>query len=129
MTLNYPSGFVPAGSTQPPEEVKEPKKKNKYNAIKVTVDNILFDSIRESERYLELKMLLRTGVIRDLELQVLYECVVKNVWICDYVADFLYVVTATGESVTEDSKGYRNRVYIMKKNLVLACFGITIVEV
>ena len=49
------------------------KKKSKYGANKVEIDNIEFDSKRESERYLELKQLEKLGVIKELQLQVEFE--------------------------------------------------------
>ena len=42
---------------------------NKYKNKKVIVDDYIFDSIQESKRYKELKLLLRAGQIQDLELQ------------------------------------------------------------
>lgn len=42
---------------------------NKYRNKKVQVDMYVFDSIRESQRYKELKLLERAGTITDLELQ------------------------------------------------------------
>lgn len=41
---------------------------NKYNNRKTTVDGIKFDSIREAERYQELKLLEEAGEISHLEL-------------------------------------------------------------
>lgn len=43
----------------------------KYNARKVTIDGIEFDSKRESDRYKELKLMLRAGVISNLDRSVL----------------------------------------------------------
>ena len=48
-------------------------KKSKYGANKVEVDGIKFDSQRESKRYIELKQLERAGIIKDLQLQVVFE--------------------------------------------------------
>lgn len=42
---------------------------NKCRNKKVQVDMYIFDSIRESQRYKELKLLERAGTITDLELQ------------------------------------------------------------
>jgi hypothetical protein len=47
----------------------------KYNAQKATVDGITFDSKHEKERYLQLKLLERGGVISDLRLQVEFELI------------------------------------------------------
>lgn len=48
------------------------KNGNKYNNKKVEVDGIIFDSKREAERYQELSLLEKAGVIRDLQRQVKY---------------------------------------------------------
>lgn len=102
---------------------------NKYGAIKTTVDNIVFDSRRESEYYLELKMLLRSGVIRDLEMQVDFVVIVNGKKICTYYADFQYVLVSTNKTITVDVKGVKTPVYRMKKKLVEALYGVKIVEV
>lgn len=52
--------------------VKRVVVKNKYNARKVIVDGIKFDSIKEGDYYLRLKILEKAGVIRNLILQPLY---------------------------------------------------------
>ena len=41
---------------------------SKYKNKKVIVDDYIFDSIQESKRYKELKLLLRAGQIQELEL-------------------------------------------------------------
>ena len=48
------------------------RKLHKYNVSskeRRTVDGITFDSMAEMNRYMELKMLERAGIITDLELQ------------------------------------------------------------
>lgn len=47
-------------------------KKSKYGSRKVTVDGITFDSVREYNRYKELKLLERAGKITNLKRQVKY---------------------------------------------------------
>ena len=41
---------------------------SKYGNQKITIDNITFDSTGEGLRYKELKLLEKTGQIRDLQL-------------------------------------------------------------
>lgn len=48
---------------------------------------------------------------------------------CFYVADFVYVDNATGETVVEDVKGVRTKDYIIKRKLMLWVHGIRIKEV
>lgn len=104
-------------------------RQNKYNAQKTTINGIVFDSKREAGRYQELLLLQRAGQIRDLALQVPFAIVVNEKKICKYIADFQYVDVASGKTITEDSKGFRNQVYVLKKKLVSAIYGIEIVEV
>lgn len=69
---------------------------NKYRNKKVIVDDYIFDSIQESRRYKELKLLLRAGEISNLQLQprfLLQEGFKKNGRTyrkIEYVADFMY---------------------------------------
>lgn len=106
----------------------------KYGNRKITRDGITFDSIKECQRYCELKLMQRAGVISDLRMQVAYELipaqridgkVVEKA--TSYVADFVY--TENGETVVEDTKGYRTKDYIIKRKLMLWRHGIRIREV
>lgn len=70
---------------------------NKYRNKKIIVDDYIFDSVQESRRYKELKLLLRAGQIKDLELQphfLLQESFKKNGKTyrkIEYIADFKYI--------------------------------------
>ena len=46
---------------------------------------------------------------------------------CGYVADFVY--KKDGETIVEDTKGFRTKDYIIKRKLMLHLYGIRIVEV
>lgn len=48
------------------------RRRNKYHAIKKSVDGIVFDSVKEANRYMELQEMLRAGKIKDLRRQVKY---------------------------------------------------------
>ena len=104
---------------------------SKYHNRKVEIDGIKFDSIKEGERYLELKLLLNAGKIRDLQMQVEFELIPKQAGeqACKYKADFVYHMADTGKMVVEDVKGKRTREYIIKRKLMLWRHGIKIVEV
>lgn len=104
-------------------------RQNKYNAVKTTIDGIVFDSKREALRYQELLLLQRAGQIRDLALQVPFAIIVNDKKICKYIADFQYVDSSTGKVVTEDAKGYPTPVYKLKRQLVEAIYNVKIVEV
>jgi len=119
----------------------------KYRNKKMVVDGIQFDSRREGQYYVKLKLLLAAGEISDLRLQVPYEIIpaiykdeVKHLKTKDkvvrkcvqrattYVADFVYVDNATGETKVVDTKGFRTKEYKLKKKMMLAFNGIDIIE-
>jgi Protein of unknown function (DUF1064) len=102
---------------------------SKYHNKRTEYNNIWFDSLRELARYKELLLLEKAGVLRKLELQPKYELLVNDQKIGCYYGDFRYEVVATGESVTEDVKGFRTAVYQLKKKLVKALYGVEIVEI
>ena len=99
-------------------------KRHKYNAKKIVIDGIEFDSKKEAERYLELKMLEKAGKIKDLKLQpafLLQEGFYyrgKAIRQITYRADFEYV-DEKGNKVVEDVKGVETPVYKLKKKLFL----------
>lgn len=89
--------------------------KHKYNAKKTEIDGITFDSRRESERYIELKIMKTAGEIKDFELQpkFLLHGGIK------YIADFK-VIHNDGKVVYEDVKGIETPVFKLKKKLLKA---------
>lgn len=101
-------------------------KRNKYNARRKEVDGHVFHSSGEAKRYLELKQAVEFGLISYLQIQKKYPLVVNGVHVADYVADFVYMDDA--ELIIEDFKGMRTPVYEMKKKLMLALYGVEILE-
>lgn len=124
---------------------------SKYHAKKTEVDGIQFDSKREAQRYQQLKLMEKAGVICDLKRQVKYElvpaqyingkCVERAV---TYTSDFEYYILkplrqrtvmaepdamAIGQHIVEDVKGMRTDVYKIKRKLMLYKYGIVITEV
>lgn len=105
---------------------------SKYHATKVIVDGITFDSKREAKRYQELKLMERAGAIKDLRRQVRYELLPafdvqgKRYRPTTYVADFVY--TEDGKEVTEDVKGMKTPVYLLKRKLFAYKYGVSIRE-
>lgn len=118
---------------------------NKYNAKKVVVNGIVFDSKKEARRYKELVLLERAEKIKGLRRQVEFELIpahyepdtvgprggVKKGKIierkCSYIADFVYV--EDGKVVVEDAKGMRTHDYVIKRKLMYHIHGIRIKEV
>ncbi len=101
------------------------RKYSKYNAKKSTVDGHTFDSIREADRYCELKLLEKAKEIRNLELQprFLLQDKFKDKMgtthrKIEYVADFMYI-DKDDKKIVEDVKGMMTGVYKLKKKLFL----------
>ena len=117
---------------------------SKYHNQKVVVDGITFDSKKEAIRFRELSLLERAGTITGLKRQVKFElipaqyrpvfdkkarkwkdrCVERE---CSYVADFVY--QQEGQTIVEDTKGFKTKDYILKRKMMLFFHGITIKEV
>ena len=94
--------------------------KSKYNNSKTITDGIVFDSKKESNRFLELKMLEKSGIIENLERQKKFEIVpkTKDERAVFYVADFVY--KQDGKLIAEDVKSditRKNPTYIIKRKL------------
>lgn len=100
----------------------------KYHNSKTVIDGIRFDSKKEAKRYLELKILEKAGVIKELKRQVPYILIDKSCYgrAIKYVADFVYL--ENGQLVVEDVKGVRTPVYKLKKRLMAEVYGIEIKE-
>lgn len=124
---------------------------SKYNAKKITVDGLTFDSKKEAKRYKELRLLERAGAISELRTQVKFVLIPAQrepdtVGVrggkkpgkliereCAYIADFVYIESATGRKMVEDVKGYRRGtaydVFTIKRKLMLYVYGIQIKEI
>jgi len=102
-------------------------RKNKYNAVRVEVDGIRFDSKREASRYHELRYRQMAGEITHLEVHPVWDLIVNGAKIGKYTADFVYV--ENGEAVVEDAKGVKTRDYVLRKKLMKAIYDIDIAEI
>lgn len=111
----------------------------KYKNKKVVTDAGTFDSKREYNRFIELSLMEKAGMIENLQRQVDYVLVPKQKRqialkngrkseICiKYRADFVY--TKNGQICVEDTKGFATKDYIMKRKLMLYIHGIEVIEV
>jgi hypothetical protein len=97
-------------------------RRSKFGAKATIVDGKRFASRKEARRYQELVALERAGRIEQLKTQVRYRLVQTVV----YVADFVYV--ENGETVVEDTKGFKTPTYKQKRRLMLDQHGIEIRE-
>lgn len=119
------------------------RRNGKYNASKCNIGNEVFDSRREARRYSELCLLEKTGQIKNLRRQVKYILIPSQKEIvmkkgvpkqgktiereCAYVADFVY--EENGQTVVEDTKGYKTEAYKLKRKMMLYFHNIRIREV
>ncbi len=100
----------------------------KYSNKPLTIDGIRFASKREGHRYANLKLMQEANEIEALELQPSFKIEINGMTICRYRADFTYKCRRTGETIIEDTKGYRTPVYKLKRKLMKACHGIEVLE-
>lgn len=121
-------------------------RRSKYHSRKIEVDGQKFDSMKEYQRYNDLRILEKAGKIIDLRRQVHFQLipgqrepdkagprggVIRGKVIerpVEYIADFVYTDGETGEIVVEDVKGMRTEVYKIKRKLMLYKYGIKILE-
>lgn len=111
------------------------RNRSKYHSKKVIIDGIKFDSKREGEYYQKLKILLKQGLIKDLELQKEY--LLQDKFVINgktrrkitYRADFSYVSTEDERLHVIDVKGFRTDLYKLKKKLFEYKYGVEIEEV
>lgn len=111
------------------------RKRSKYYSKKVIIDGIKFDSKREGEYYQKLKILLKQGLIKDLELQKEY--LLQDKFVINgktrrkitYRADFSYVSTEDDKLHVVDVKGFRTELYKLKKKLFEYKYNIEIEEI
>lgn len=95
---------------------------SKYRNKRTEYDGIKFDSIKEKNYYIKLKLLEKSGKIRDLKLQVKFELQPsfkfkgKTIRAINYVADFTYY--EENKLVIVDTKGYRTKEYLLKKKMM-----------
>lgn len=82
----------------------------------------------EYQRRVFLKEQEELGVIANLKFQHPFRLVVNDVFICTYIADFVY--SCDGVFIVEDAKaGSVTTIFKLKKKLMYAIFGIRVVEI
>jgi uncharacterized protein DUF1064 len=114
----------------------EPKPSKMGNA-RTLYDDIWWDSKAEAEHWMFLKARAQKGEIRKLQHHVKYAllCPSKDRVMChivsDYEADYVYEALEHGEWVRHvvDKKGFRTRMYLLKRKWLELQEGITIEEV
>ncbi len=109
------------------------QRRQKYGAVRVTLDGWTFDSKREASRYLQLKLRARAGEIAQLEVHPRYYLTVNEHVIGRVTLDFRYVDLAKGGvQVVEDAKSpatHKARDWVLRKKLLKAIHGVEVQEV
>lgn len=107
-------------------------KRNKYHARRVG----RHASKKEHDRWGQLTLMQRAGIISQLREQVPYQLIPdqrdKAGTVIEhgvrYIADFVYI-DGNGDVIVEDTKGFRTPEYKIKRKLMLFIHGIRIKEV
>ena len=95
---------------------------SKYRNKRTEYNGIKFDSMKEKNYYIKLKLLEKAGKIKNLKLQVKFELQPsfkfkgKTIRAINYLADFTYY--EENKLVIVDTKGYRTKEYLLKKKMM-----------
>ncbi len=105
--------------------IQKVRRGNKYGAIRTDVDGQVFDSKAEANRFVQLRLMERGGLIRDLTTQPSWDLIVKGTKVGVFTGDFRYVQCEKGKPerliiedvkspVTAKGEAYRLRVRLWK---------------
>ena len=94
---------------------------NKFNATKIRIDNIKFDSQKEAHYYLYLKQLKQEGKIKDFEMQIRIPLIVNDKKITTYIADFRVINLDDSIEIVE-TKGYWTDYSKLKRKIFEATY-------
>ena len=98
-------------------------------------DGVIYDSKAEMRRYYDLCLLVKAGVIRDLERQPTFPVTITSITgeekhLCTYTADFSYVDVRSEKLIIEEvkSKGSRTPVYMLRRKAAELYHGMKVKE-
>lgn len=103
-------------------------KPSKWRNKRCEYDGIKFQSHRERDRYIDLRVMERLGEISNLRLQVAFDLHVLGKRITEYRADFTYD-DKDGEFTVEDAKGAPTPEFLIKEKWMLIEHGIEVKRV
>jgi len=81
-------------------------RRRKHNNIWVTIDGLKFPSIKEGNRYKDLKLLQASGQIQNLVIHPVFYFELNGVKIGRYTADAQYNIKSTPRLQVEDTKSW-----------------------
>jgi hypothetical protein len=113
-------------STEYQEYCKKKPNNNKYGAKSNVTDGIRFDSTKEANRYVELKLMQNSKMIAGLQRQVEFKLIG-----CSYICDFVYFDYEKKDWIVEDVKSKITRklpAYRIKNKQMKELYGIEIFE-
>lgn len=123
------------------------KGQSKYKAQKTEYNGVIYDSKKEAQRASELSIMEKLGIISHVQRQVKFVLVpaqrepdiigakggIKKGKVIErelsYIADFVYIDEQSGQTIVEDTKGFRTPEYKIKRKLMLYFHNIRIREV
>ena len=105
---------------------RESKGTSKYKAQAVEIDGIRFSSQMEAKRYIQLRLLEKTGKIVYLVVHPHWDFEINGVKVGrGYTADFEWYEMG-GKRHVEDVKGVTTRDWPLRRDLMKALHGITV---
>lgn len=99
------------------------RKNNKFGAIPIWIDNIRWPSQLQGGHYVELKLLLKGDIIRDLDWEVDFPLHVNGKLITTYRADFTFFHIGRNRKVILESKGKETELFNLKWKLAKVEYG------
>jgi len=104
------------------------RRHNKHNARKVRLDGFVFDSIAESVRYQELRLMERIAQIARLEVHPKWPIYIGTERVCFVELDFKYI-DKNGDLRYEDVKGQDTAMSRLKRRMLEAAYPEIHVEI
>jgi hypothetical protein len=103
--------------------------KSKYRNKKTpNADGTISDSRKEARIDAQMMLLKNSKNVASVKRKRKFPLVVRDKLICTYICDW-EVIYCNGRQEVYDAKGFKTSVYRLKKKLMEALYGITIIEV
>ena len=104
---------------------------HKYHAVRTAVDGHNFDSKAEAQYYADLKLQVKAGLVRDLELQPVFPLVIisesgEAITVGEARMDFRFFDVAQNRTRVIDVKGKDLPLSRLKRKIVMARYGIDV---